>query len=641
MSSPDVSVVIAAYNALPYLHECVGSVLQQSIGPARMEVIAVDDGSTDGTGEALDVYASVHPCLTVIHQPNSGGPAAPRNRGLEAATGRYVYFLDADDYLGPEALERLVAMADANTSDVVLGKMVGVNGRKVGASMYRADQPDADLYESRVYWTLSALKLFRRDLAADLRFATDLPTGEDQPFTAQAYLNARRISVLSSYDCYYATRRDDGGSTTQIGGLNRRMPLYRAMFNDFLPTVPAGHRRDALARRHLSVEQGHFMTHLGKERDAEFQRRAFEEFRGFVDEYANEHVLSPMTAFDRVRLDLIKKGHMEEAIELRRFENARKAFPVYVEKGRVYAGYPYFRDPRTAVPDRCFELSGDLPVRDRVTRAEWTDGGYALEGVVRIPPTRLRLLLQRRSDKARRHLAVPAATALANGEYAWRARVAPGTFTALPGGLWDVFLETDVVGNVTTSRLGARRDGGIDTAARPLIVTGDAGRGAVTVLAYYTEPHSNITFDVRRHHTQRRSRFGAGLVWRAESGIAVGGVLPGSAVDVSIRVTDIDDENAEVIAVPVRVDRASGTFAASAAATALPDGPWEVTVSTAEARLTLPPGPELPRGFDPDEVRVAVPGTAQRFDEPLLAGVKRLLRRSPLLVRVVRRVRGH
>jgi glycosyltransferase involved in cell wall biosynthesis len=65
--------------------------------------------------------------VTVIRQANSGGPSGPRNVGLGKARGRYVFFLDADDYFGPEALERMVAMGDAQGTDVVLGKVVGVN----------------------------------------------------------------------------------------------------------------------------------------------------------------------------------------------------------------------------------------------------------------------------------------------------------------------------------------------------------------------------------------------------------------------------------------------------------------------------------------------------------------------------------
>lgn len=78
MAGPTVSVIIAAYNAMPYLTRCVTSVADQTIGRQKLEVIAVDDGSTDGTAEELDRLAGAYPkLLRVVRQENSGGPAAP------------------------------------------------------------------------------------------------------------------------------------------------------------------------------------------------------------------------------------------------------------------------------------------------------------------------------------------------------------------------------------------------------------------------------------------------------------------------------------------------------------------------------------------------------------------------------------
>ena len=126
MSPPDVTVVVPVYNTMPYLRRCLSSVLEQTIGLDRMEIIAVDDGSTDHSGRELDRLAGRYPTvLRVIHQPNSGGPAGPCNRALDMATGRYVFFLGADDQLGREALQRMVSAADAFGSDVVVGKVVG------------------------------------------------------------------------------------------------------------------------------------------------------------------------------------------------------------------------------------------------------------------------------------------------------------------------------------------------------------------------------------------------------------------------------------------------------------------------------------------------------------------------------------
>src|SRR5262245_31419228 len=108
MNPPDVSVIVPVYNTRAYLGRCLNSLLRQTIGADRLEIVAVDDGSTDGSGAELDRYARRHPnTIKVIHQANSGGPAGPCNRALDVATGRYVFFVGADDWLGPDALRRL------------------------------------------------------------------------------------------------------------------------------------------------------------------------------------------------------------------------------------------------------------------------------------------------------------------------------------------------------------------------------------------------------------------------------------------------------------------------------------------------------------------------------------------------------
>src|ERR1043166_6812675 len=98
MAMPDVTVIVAVYNPGPYLHRCLRSLAGQTIGD-RLEIIAVDDGSTDGSGAVPARSAAAHPArVTVLHQTNSGGPAGPNNRALDLAAGRYVFFVGADDY---------------------------------------------------------------------------------------------------------------------------------------------------------------------------------------------------------------------------------------------------------------------------------------------------------------------------------------------------------------------------------------------------------------------------------------------------------------------------------------------------------------------------------------------------------------
>ena len=113
-----VSVIVPIYNSEPYIRETVDSILQQSF--RDLELILVDDGSTDGSGRIIDEYAALDSRVLTIHRPN-GGPAAARNAGLDAASGEYVYFVDSDDAPAPELLETVLLKMEQGWDMVVFG----------------------------------------------------------------------------------------------------------------------------------------------------------------------------------------------------------------------------------------------------------------------------------------------------------------------------------------------------------------------------------------------------------------------------------------------------------------------------------------------------------------------------------------
>lgn len=113
---PLFSVIVPVYNAGPYLGPCVRSLLGQT--RPELEVILVDDGSTDGSAALCDRYAAEDSRVRVIHQANAG-PGAARNRGLEAAAGDYLTFLDSDDFLDPETYAACAALLDRYDPDLV------------------------------------------------------------------------------------------------------------------------------------------------------------------------------------------------------------------------------------------------------------------------------------------------------------------------------------------------------------------------------------------------------------------------------------------------------------------------------------------------------------------------------------------
>ncbi|MER5912242.1 glycosyltransferase family 2 protein [Streptomyces sp. NPDC001982] len=343
---------------MPYLVECLASVAAQTIDPARIEVIAIDDGSTDGTGEYMVDFAARAPMpVTVVRQDNSGGPSGPRNVGLDKAVGRYVFFLDADDRLGPKALERLVAMADRNGTDVVLGRVEGIN-RTPPKSMWGKTLDRTDVFSSNIKFTLSAQKLFRRELLErhNMRFDESLWTGEDALFTMEAYLRADGVSVLADYTCYYLVGRDDGKHVTKSGSYTLRFDSARALMNLIAEMVPAGPQRDTLMVRPFLVT---LLPQFGPKflKDSEDVRRhKFELAKPLMDAHWNPEVARRLRVHERLRLHLVAVGRPDLLVDVVEFLRAKRQAAAVIEKRgtRVYLVYPHFRSRAAGLPDSLY-----------------------------------------------------------------------------------------------------------------------------------------------------------------------------------------------------------------------------------------------------------------------------------------------
>lgn len=120
MSQPLVSIIVPVYNTEKYLAACLQSALDQSV--ADIEVIAVDDGSTDGSLEILRAFADKDPRLKLLVNEKNCGQAATRNRGLDVSTGRWLAFLDSDDRLAPDFCKVLLAEAETSGADIIKGR---------------------------------------------------------------------------------------------------------------------------------------------------------------------------------------------------------------------------------------------------------------------------------------------------------------------------------------------------------------------------------------------------------------------------------------------------------------------------------------------------------------------------------------
>ena len=209
MSRPKVSVVVPVYNPGRDIDDCIRTLLDQSLPADEYEAIFVDDGSTDATPARLDELAAEHEHVRVEHIPNSGWPGRPRNVGIEMARGDYVYFVDNDDWIEREALERMHAMALRDGADIVIGKVVG-HGKPVPRNLFLRNRSGVGLEWESLLWLLTPHKLWRRGFldTHSLRFPEGRRRLEDHVFVMRAYFSSPSISVLADYPCYHWVLRD-------------------------------------------------------------------------------------------------------------------------------------------------------------------------------------------------------------------------------------------------------------------------------------------------------------------------------------------------------------------------------------------------------------------------------------------------
>lgn len=205
-----VSVVIPVYKVERYLERCVDSVRAQTY--ANLEIILVDDGSPDRCGEICDAYAREDERIRVIHKEN-GGLSDARNVGAKEGRGKYLLFVDSDDYISEELIQKTVSAAEETGCDMVLFSHFHVEGGRteVRGEELPSGQPLELKTEKQLLLTAPAawLKLFRREFyeRSGIRFPKGLYY-EDLNTMPKFVLTAERIVYLNEPLYYYMVRQD-------------------------------------------------------------------------------------------------------------------------------------------------------------------------------------------------------------------------------------------------------------------------------------------------------------------------------------------------------------------------------------------------------------------------------------------------
>ncbi len=253
--TPRISVIVPAYNSERFLPQALDSLFAQTL--QDIEVVVVDDGSSDGTGDILAAYRKTHPNLRCITQENQGVSAA-RNNALAAATGLYVTFLDADDYYAPDTLSAFAACAEKTNADVILGRLCMVeNGKETGFHAMAdelAKETAMDIFDKRLLWNfLVSNKCYRRAFLSihDIRFPATGFSEEGAFFMDAVYAGAVIAGTAESVVYYRRHTAAEGLSVSQTANVKNLESLDGSMKHIYASAEAALSRAGKTDRAYL------------------------------------------------------------------------------------------------------------------------------------------------------------------------------------------------------------------------------------------------------------------------------------------------------------------------------------------------------------------------------------------------------
>lgn len=233
---PVVSIIVPVYNAQKYLERCIDSILNQEY--EHFELLLMDDGSSDGSGEICDAYAETDGRVRVFHKKNSG-VSDTRNLAVSQARGKYLQFSDSDDWLTPDATKLMVRAAEEHRCDMVISDFYRVVGERVsqkgdieedgvlsqeGFAGHMMENP-ADFYYG-VLWN----KLYKREIVEryHLCMDTEISWCEDFMFNLEYLRHADRIYALRAPVYYYVKRK--GSLVTQGQSITKTIKMKLMVF---------------------------------------------------------------------------------------------------------------------------------------------------------------------------------------------------------------------------------------------------------------------------------------------------------------------------------------------------------------------------------------------------------------------------
>ncbi|MFG2002420.1 CDP-glycerol glycerophosphotransferase family protein [Spirillospora sp. NPDC048911] len=384
--SPLLSVVVPFYNVELYLEPCLESLARQTL--RDLEVVMVDDGSTDGSAAIAKDFAAKDSRFRLVQQENQGlGPA--RNAGVPHSAGKYLAFADSDDIIPRYAYDLMVSSLEETGSDIACGgvRRFGANGLQLSAmheKIFPIDRKAThvrefpELLRDRTAWN----KVFRKSFwdAHDFKFPPGLY--EDAPATVPAHVLAGKVDVLREVVYHWRIRETGARSITQRrtepGNFEDRMRSVRAaaaFLKEHAPELKDAYDGFALSddiRIYVNVfDQG----------DDVYRETFFDLVNDFLDT-VDPKLYAELPAIDRLKFHAVRQRLSAELLEIVSFSKSDPMRNSAIQRdghpGKWYGDYPFLGDPR--FPDDLYELGEELELKTGIDEVGWHQGRLRIEG---------------------------------------------------------------------------------------------------------------------------------------------------------------------------------------------------------------------------------------------------------------------
>ena len=318
---PLVSIILPVYNTEDYLKESLDALVNQTL--ENIQIICIDDASTDNCLEILEQYAKNDNRFTILKNSESQGPSICRNMGLELATGEYITFYDSDDKIDLDAYEKLYDFSKKHNQDVVVYNAIRFNdeGRESPSILHSKSMPDKVIiktnifeYTDLVYDTTSWNKFIKAEFFKKHNFRlAENRVYQDILFSMQVFCATDSIGLYPDVKYHWRRRSGEIKSITQtafnVKNINDRIFIVKNTIDVIKSQKNHENLLKAFYIKLIEIDVLKFMNEMDRGND-EFKQIMFDQVRPFVLSLP-EDVFKTIEVKDKVKYDLFKDGHMD------------------------------------------------------------------------------------------------------------------------------------------------------------------------------------------------------------------------------------------------------------------------------------------------------------------------------------------